>query len=131
MAEPAFMDKYQQEANQNSIRSIFAISSVRQTNSENPSALLDRMISRYCGIYGTTPPKIIRHEAMTVTRSCKLMPNTDTWFFVVVMFNIRVAQTTQTNHRITTTVNTKNSLKAGASFRFEQFCTHVVYSTAW
>jgi len=69
------IQKNEWQANQNSILNVFAISNVRQTNSEKPSARRDRMISRYCGIYGTTPPKIIKHEAIAPKNSGKLMPN--------------------------------------------------------
>ena len=67
---------------------MFAIRSVRQTNSENPSAFRDRIISRYCGIYGTTPPKIIRHEAIMPRNSCKLMLDIKIWLLDIVKFNM-------------------------------------------
>jgi len=77
-------------ANQKSILNVLAISSVRQTNSEKPSARRDCIISKYCGIYGTTPPKIIMHEAIMLRNSCKLMSSIfEIWLIsVIVIFSI-------------------------------------------
>jgi len=73
------------------------------------------MISRYCGIYGTTPPKIIRHEAITLRNSCKLMPNIDIWLFVIVVFNIRTSKIKSLKHhrsRIVTMLRSSSSAAA-------------------
>lgn len=48
---------------QKRIRSVLATSSVRHTNSENPSASCVCLICRYCGTYGTTPPITIADAA--------------------------------------------------------------------
>lgn len=53
---------------QNRIRKVFATNSVRQTNSENPSASCVTWICRYCGIYGIAPPKIIAVAAAAFTK---------------------------------------------------------------
>lgn len=53
---------YSYSTNQNIILSMFAIKSVKQTKGENPSAFPDLWMSLYCGINGTTPPKIIAAE---------------------------------------------------------------------
>ena len=46
---------------------MLATSKIRHTNVENPSADPDLTMSRYCGMYGTTPPKMIALEATKET----------------------------------------------------------------
>ena len=41
---------------------------MRDTKVENPSSFPRLLISRYCGIYGTTPPNIMAPEAIQDTR---------------------------------------------------------------
>lgn len=55
---------------QNSILSVFAISSVKQTNVEKPSELPLFLISQYCGTQGTTPPNTMALAAKNVATSC-------------------------------------------------------------
>lgn len=47
---------------QKRILRVFAMSRAKQTSRENPSAFSVRLISAYCGMYGTTPPKIIASD---------------------------------------------------------------------
>lgn len=53
--------------NQNRIRKILATRSDKQTSVLNPVAFLDLFIIWYCGIYGTTPPKIMKPLATKLT----------------------------------------------------------------
>ena len=54
---------------------MLATSKMRQTKVENPSEEPDFLMSRYCGMYGTTPPKIIAHSAMNVTKLASAILN--------------------------------------------------------
>ena len=54
---------------QKNIRNVLAINNVRQTYVEKPSALPLLFMSKYCGMYGTTPPNIIQpktHKRISV-----------------------------------------------------------------
>jgi hypothetical protein len=57
---------------------MLAISNVRQTNKENPSAFPVDLISLYCGINGTIPPNIMAPAATVETTSLSV-----TWEIMV------------------------------------------------
>lgn len=57
---------------QNMMRRMLATNKLRQTKVENPSAFPDFLMSRYCGMNGNTPPKIIAPWQTMLMNSVRL-----------------------------------------------------------
>ena len=53
---------------QNKMRRTLATSRMKQTSVEKPSVERDLTMALYCGMYGTTPPKMMADEATAETK---------------------------------------------------------------